>query len=787
MARKRKRRNKDSWFSAPLNPEIKRGVIAVFLFILAILAALSFFDVAGVIGRFIDSFFAMFFGVTKYLMPIVLIIWAVLIEREDEYEHKPTHVIGVALLSLSATGVLHLFLGGQDKVATALAGDGGGLLGVIFSVPLLQAFGLWVSTIILICLFFISLLFLFNTSLSNIFGFMGFFSNIGYAILRFIGKVLHIERLQTMGVYDEDSGFARRRIGEDDDDDMEEVFDEDEESEEEYDEEEPEDEDEEDDEETKDDAPANNPFIYTGTKDLPKISLLTSNSGKPTAGDIKGNAQIIKETLAHFGIEVSMGEVRIGPTVTQYTVKPMRGTKLSRITALNNDLALELAAHPIRIEAPIPGKSLVGIEVPNQRIAMVTLKELLQSKAYKSRTNSMMCALGKDVAGHVWFADLPKMPHMLVAGATGSGKTVCLNTIILSLLFQNTPETLRFIFVDPKRVELTLYDGIPHLLTPVITDVKKTINALRWTISEMERRFDLLSKSRKRDISSYNKSAKEKLPYLVFVVDELADLMTTSPKEIEAGIVRLAQMARAVGIHLLLATQRPSVDIITGTIKANIPARVAFSVASLIDSRTILDSSGAEKLLGRGDMLFLNPQLSKPKRLQGAFISEDELKAVVRFLKEDEPPQYDHSITEKGGKSGAGPSVFGSESDHDDLFEEAKELIISEGKASASFLQRRLRVGYARAARILDELEEAGIVGPARGSKPREILITETEIDSMEIDEEYDEDDESLEDEEQISDEEEQEDEDGDDEEYEDEEEYEEDEEEEEDSPKVNQ
>ncbi len=533
---------------------------------------------------------------------------------------------------------------------------------------------------------------------------------------------------------EDDDRFARREIGEGDE--LEEVFEEEEEEDEEEEEEDDGDEEEDDDEDDGDEeVVVHDPFVYEGSGKLPKLNLLTSTSGKPTAGDIKGNAIIIKETLAQFGINVSMGDVRVGPSVTQYTVKPERGTKVSKITTLNNDLALELAAHPIRIEAPIPGKSLVGIEVPNQKIAMVTLKELLASKEYKSRENNMMCALGKDVGGHTWFAELPKMPHMLVAGATGSGKTVCLNTIIMSLLYQNTPETLRLIFVDPKRVELTLYNGIPHLLTPVITDVKKTINALRWTVSEMERRFDVLAKARKRDITSYNKTADKPMPHLVFVIDELADLMTTSPKEVEAGIVRLAQMARAVGIHLILATQRPSVNVITGIIKANVPARIAFSVASITDSRTILDSSGAEKLLGRGDMLFLSPSLSKPKRLQGAFVSEEELKAVANFLKEDETPNYDLSITEKPSEH-MGPSVFGGGNDYDEYFEQAKELVVNEGKASASFLQRRLRVGYARAARILDELEEAGVVGPANGAKPREILITETVVDTMDIEDE---------------------------------------------------
>ncbi|OGH67916.1 MAG: hypothetical protein A3J66_00910 [Candidatus Magasanikbacteria bacterium RIFCSPHIGHO2_02_FULL_47_14] len=341
----------------------------------------------------------------------------------------------------------------------------------------------------------------------------------------------------------------------------------------------------------------------------------------------------------------------------------------------------------------------------------------------------MMVGLGKDVGGKVWFADLPRMPHLLIAGATGSGKTVCMNTIICSLIYQNTAETLRMIMVDPKRVELTSYNGIPHLLTPVIVNTQQTINALKWTISEMERRFDLLSKVGNRDISGYNKAHPDrKLPHILFIIDELADLMATAANEVETGIIRLAQMARAVGIHLVLATQRPSVDVITGLMKANIPGRIAFSVASLTDSRTILDASGAEKLIGRGDMLLQTAELSKPVRIQGAFISEEEVKSISDYLKGDDEPIYDDSIIQK--QKGAGTlSLFGGPSDDQDpLFDEAKRAILEAGKASASFLQRRLKVGYARAARILDELEEAGVIGPGDGAKPREILTTEVEV-----------------------------------------------------------
>ena len=446
---------------------------------------------------------------------------------------------------------------------------------------------------------------------------------------------------------------------------------------------------------------------------------------KPTSGDTKLGAEKIQKTLENFNIEVEMGEVQVGPTVTQYTFKPSEGVKLSRITSLNNDLALALAAHPVRIEAPIPGKSLVGIEVPNQKPAMVRMKELLESKSFKTRKSNLELCIGKDVSGKAWTGNLATMPHLLVAGATGSGKSVCLNSIILSLLYQNNTDTLRFIMVDPKRVEFPIYNGIPHLLAPVITDVTKTVYSLRWAITEMDRRFDELSKVNKRNIESYNMTAKDKMPYIVIIIDELADLMVAAAAEVEACIIRLTQMARAVGIHLIVATQRPSVDVITGLIKANIPCRIAFSVASLMDSRTILDSSGAEKLVGKGDMLYMSPQASTSKRLQAPFVSDEEIKRVVAFLKkQSDEPDYMDEVTEKPKVSGSSFDFKSSGGDGgDELFDEAKQVIVQAGKASASLLQRRLRIGYARAARLIDLLEDAGIVGPADGARPRELLM----------------------------------------------------------------
>lgn len=456
--------------------------------------------------------------------------------------------------------------------------------------------------------------------------------------------------------------------------------------------------------------------------EFPPIDLLNNVQSKASAGNIAKNVEIIQKTLKDFGIEVSMGDVNIGPTVTQYSLKPSEGVKLNQIVARGNDLALALAAHPIRIEAPIPGKSAVGIEIPNKIAATVTLREVLETDDFKESKLPLSLAIGRDVAGAPFVSDLTKMPHLLIAGATGSGKSIGLNAIILSLLYRNSPSDLRLILVDPKRVEFSMYNNIPHLLSPVITEPDKTVNVLRWVVSEMDRRFKLFQETHRRDIDSYNSNPPDgKLPYIVVVIDELADLMAQSANEVEAAIVRLAQMARATGIHLIVATQRPSVDVITGLIKANITTRVAFAVASQIDSRTILDIGGAEKLLGNGDMLYLGSDLGKPKRIQGVMVTENEIKAVTKFLRDEREAIFDDDISEfhpAGSRSAAGELNI-----DDDLYSEAKDLVIQSGKGSASLLQRRLRVGYARAARLLDILEADGIIGPADGSKPREVLV----------------------------------------------------------------
>src|SRR3989339_49084 len=472
-----------------------------------------------------------------------------------------------------------------------------------------------------------------------------------------------------------------------------------------------------------------------GNYSLPPLDLLTKNESSPTPGNIKENSMIIKKTFENFGIPVEMAEVNVGPTVTQYAFKPAEGVKLSKITTLSSNLALALAAHPIRIEAPIPGKSLVGIEVPNKIRSIVSLRNLISQNDFQSSASHLLLALGRDVSGGPVYTDVTEMPHLLVAGATGTGKTIFLNSLILSLLYKNTPDTLRMIMVDPKRVEFQSYNDIPHLLCPVIYDAQKTMNALQWLTKEMERRFEVFSEIPTRNIKTYNQNKSViasgmKLPYIVLVVDELADLMAAKGKELEAGIVRLAQMARATGIHLVLATQRPSVEVITGTIKANITSRITFQVASQVDSRTVLDTSGAEKLLGAGDMLFVSSKSSKISRIQGPYISEKEVKKVADWVVENgsnvQDPQtalvdalkenLEHNPD--AGKDGGGEVFFG---DNDPLFEDVKKIVLETKKASASFLQRRLRTGYSRAARLIDMLEEQGLVGPADGAKPREV------------------------------------------------------------------
>jgi len=716
MPKKKKSKKTNEEKPKELSPEAKTGIIAIFIFAMAFLSLLSLFSLAGKIGSFIDTALSIFFGWTKYLLTLILIVYGYVLLRREKYEITKIKYVGLLFLILSFNALLHIPYDFSELVEISAKGLGGGFIGLILNYPLQLIMGKIAASVVLIAILLISLILIFNAPIQNLI--------LNNPSLEFLGRIF---------------GFLKRNKAQDDEDE------EAEEDEIEHKESAVRAEAKKTEEEIKvrqDSAaeheakPQAEPFPSKKLKiDLP-MNLLNKKGGKPTSGDIKLGMEKIQKTLENFGIEVQMEGVSIGPTVTQYTFKPAEGVKLSRITTLSNDLALALAAHPIRIEAPIPGKSLVGIEVPNKQAALVGLRELLESKEFKHRKSQLTLTLGKDVSGKTWIYPLEKMPHLLVAGATGAGKSVCLNTMIISLLYQNNPDDLRFILIDPKRVEFPVYNGIPHLLAPVITDVTKTVNSLRWAISEMDRRYDILSKSGKRNIESYNKNhPEEKLPYLVVIVDELADLMIAAAAEIESAVIRLTQMARAIGIHLILATQRPSVDVITGLIKANIPARIAFSVASQTDSRTILDIAGAEKLLGKGDMLFQTADLSKPRRIQGAFVSEEEIKRVVSFLRDaGGDPEYNEEITEKSKIS---TSFDYQESDEgDELYDEAKEIVVRAGKASASLLQRRLRVGYARAARLIDLLEDNGIVGPADGAKPREILINLEKLSQGEAQEE---------------------------------------------------
>jgi len=475
--------------------------------------------------------------------------------------------------------------------------------------------------------------------------------------------------------------------------------------------------------------------------EFPSIELLDNKTFKADAGDITKNAKIIQDTLADFKIDVEMEEANVGPRVTQYTLKPAAGVKLNKITSLDTNLALNLSASSIRLEAPIPGKGAVGVEVPNKKSAMVTMRSILESKEWKVDTDPLAFAIGKDIAGHAVIGDLGGMPHLLVAGQTGSGKSVMINTLISSLLFRHSPSEVKLILVDPKQVELSPYNGVPHLLTPVIVEPEKTLSALKWSVNEMERRYSLLAEHGHKNIKGYNsdKKIEEGMPYIVIVIDELADLMMVAARDVEGLIVRIAQKARAVGIHLVLATQRPSVDVITGLIKANIPARIAFTVASQIDSRTIIDQAGAEKLLGKGDMLITTAQNPKPRRVQAAWIDEPEVVKVINQIKTQREPEYnDEVVAQPVQLNGKGGVVFdggGAGDSDDDMYNDAVAAVMAAGKASASLLQRRLRVGYARAARLMEEMEEQGVIGPADGSRPRDVLISGSQMTSSGMDE----------------------------------------------------
>lgn len=692
-----------------LSPHAKQAIGAVMMGILAVFFLFSLFDYAGPAGEFTAVALGSLFGTGAWLAPLIcgVYIYVLLNPREEDQEVSGAKITGTVLLFLSLLGGLELYEAGL-----------GGWAGLAVAWPLSALLGTAVAGVLVFGLVLISVFLLFNTGL----------------------KFPSFKRKEK--ALDDDSDIEALDVPEDTTEEPEPAEDENDEA------------------ATTGITAAVSQKVaklgklktgeitiknFSGTYVPPSLTLLSKEKGKAQIGDVKANANTIKRTLREFGISVEMDAVESGPTITRYALKPAQGVRIAKIAGLQQELQLALKASSIRIEAPIPGKSLVGIEVPNETRAMVGLQSMLSTPDYTDSPHPLMVALGKDVTGGVHFANIARMPHGLIAGTTGAGKSVTIHNIIISLLYRNSPEQLRFILVDPKRVELTLYNNIPHLLTPVITQAKKAIQALSWAVKEMERRYDILEAEQVQNLTSYHKNiyqpAKqewedsgspeeerinlpEAMPYIVIILDELNDLMQAYPRELEAMIVRLAQMSRAVGIHLLLATQRPSVNVITGTIKANIPTRVALMVASQVDSRTIIDTVGAEKLLGQGDMLYQSSDSPKPVRLQSAYVSEEEIKKVVEYLKKQEA-QLDtinlDDVTSTSNDSIFNATIGGDDAD-DDLYEDARIAVIEAGRASTSYLQRKLRVGYSRAARLMDLLEDNGVIGPADGSKPREIL-----------------------------------------------------------------
>jgi len=732
MAKKRKKRSKIISLRETLQEETWEIILAIVFFVLAILLVLAAFGSAGIVGTSVYNGLTFLFGIGYFLLPALLVVLSISFVGNLQEKLGGARVLGSLLFFISGLGFLDLIF--EDK---------GGIIGQYVSNPLVTLFDFWATSLLLLALIAVSVLIIldFRPKLSSILSFM-----------------------KQDDTNDDDEDAYEYEDEEDDEYEEEEEY-ENEEDDEEYEEEE----EGEEPEESKGlfgrskGSSESAGFRITGNVyNPPPLSLLNKDKGKPDVGDIKANANIIKRTLENFGINIEMDEVSIGPSVTRYSLKPAEGVRLSKIMGLQNNLELALAAHPVRIEAPIPGRALVGIEIPNNAKTTLGLGTILSDDFFQDSLKPLLVVLGKDIAGAAHFADLAKMPHLLIAGATGAGKSVTINAIITSLLFKTSPELLRFIMIDPKRVELTLYNNIPHLLTPVITDAKKSILALKWAAKEMERRYNILEAESVRDIASYHKNileptikkatksdqeAPEAMPYIVIIIDELADIMSAYPRELESAVVRLAQMSRAVGIHLILSTQRPSVNVITGLIKANIPARIAMQVASQIDSRTILDGSGAEKLLGAGDMLYLSGEMSKPRRIQAPFVSEAEVKKVVAYINKHYEDELPTSIDFTNEKVSVSNSLFESDlgDDEDELYEEAREVVIEAGKASTSYLQRKLRIGYSRAARLMDILEDRGVIGPADGSKAREI-ISDDEYEDVEDTTEGSEDDDDAKD-----------------------------------------
>ena len=729
MAKKRKSTKK----STPTKPQHSlpvgfwSQVGAVLLILLSLLLVVSWFGVGGPVLQWIDMATIKTVGYTAYTLPRLLIYLAVETFRAEE-NRLPAVVKFAAVLEIV------WFSGLFGLLKTSLRPDAGGFVGDILNTATLKMVDSAIAAIFYLVLAFITVLFITQTSPFTVFSklWQAIKSNSSEddnnrSIMKQAAKPQSTEEDKKVSLGDiklnagvpiidttkEKKGLLKRI-------------------------------------EKPEKAAEEQALVATRDPNwqAPSLDLLEKNEGGADAGDTRQNAQIIHDTLSEFNIDAAMGDINVGPKVTQYTLRPPSGVKLTRITALETNIALNLAAQSLRIEAPIPGQKAVGIEVPNRKAAEVRLYSTLVSKQWTASRDPLSFTIGKDISGQVVVGELGKMPHLLIAGQTGSGKSVMINTLLTSLLYRNSPSDMKLILVDPKQVEMAPYEDIPHLLAPVITEPEKTISALKWAVNEMERRYKLLATEKIRNIKDYNKRLQSRakkiaiadengnvqehedgsMPYIVIVVDEMADLMMIAKKDVEALIVRLAQKARAVGIHLVLATQRPSVDEITGLIKANVPARISFTVASQVDSMTILDQAGAEKLLGQGDMLFYTPSMSKPKRIQGAWVTDDEVNKITDHLRMQMAPQYnDEVVAQPVQLNGKGGVVMDLSEGGDDKFKDAVRVVVERRKASTSMLQTRLGIGYQRAARIIEEMEERGIIGPQNGSKPRDVLISSPE------------------------------------------------------------
>ena len=727
MEKNKKKTKKKTTKKIQEKKDFNRDIIGMIIIGIGIVSIISLFSFKmGIIGSIIRGTTFSFMGFGSYFFPLVIILVGItfILDSIDLKEKNIILSMGFIFLSMLILldGINPFDYPFLDRMNNAIElskiGKGGGLIGSFFGFFFYRLFGAIGSYLVLMFIVVINLLIITNVKIKDIISIIGSKSEnqvnkkrkpkiVNDTEPKQIKEDIHIKdsskeerknlikEIKEINFKDDSNNLALNTINEE--------------------------------------IESKKEKTQISTYDIPSLSLLklpTANQDGSDKKEILNNAKIIEETMRNFGIDATINQINKGPTITCYELQPSPGIKLSKIVSLSDNIALSLASSDIRIEAPIPGKSAVGIEVPNKTKSSVLLREIIMSEAYNSLDSQIPLALGKDVSGNSVVSTIDKMPHLLIAGATGSGKSVCINTIIMSILYKSSPADVKLLLIDPKVVELNIYNGIPHLLIPVVTDAKKASFALNWAVEEMEKRYKLFAQNNVRDINSYNNKLKEngeeKLPMIVIIIDELADLMMVAAQEIEDYICRLAQMARAAGMYLIVATQRPSVDVITGTIKANIPSRISFAVSSQIDSRTILDMSGAEKLLGKGDMLFYPSFYSKPVRLQGAFISDEEVEAVVNALKAQDITEYDEDIIE----------VIESPkeiqfSDSDELLPKAIELVVEEGQASISLLQRKLKIGYARAARIVDEMEERGVVGGYEGSKPRKVLLSPDDLDLM--------------------------------------------------------